>query len=255
MFVSLRLSLIFLIIVTFCVMPAKSKRLEAGKGWSKPFTIDRRPPTDLNRDRVIDILDLVIVAKQFGQSGNELVGDLNDDGIVNILDLVVIVKQFGRLIVMAPRQNQFENIGVTVEEKVRLRQAFHQLTQSDLNPSIIKQAENLLDDLSWQPKTSSYHQLMLNYPNPFNPETWIPYQLSFPTNVRFSVYDSTGKLVRRLLLGYKTAGFHNSPKDAVYWNGRDQSGQVVASGVYYGVLETGEDFKVSSQYQTIVLLK
>ena len=255
MFVLPRLSFIFLIIVIFCIMPAKAKRLEAGKGWSEPFAIDRRPPTDLNRDRVIDVLDLVIAAKQFGQSGKDLVGDLNDDGIVNILDLVVIVKQFSQLIVMAPHQNQFEKIFVTIEEKVRLKQAFHCLTQSDLNPSIIEQVETLLDDLSWQTKTSTYPQLMLNYPNPFNPETWIPYQLNFPTKVRFSVYNSNGKLVRRLLLGYKTAGVHNSSKDAVYWDGHDQAGQLVASGVYYGVLETGENFKVSSQYQPMVLIK
>ena len=217
-------------------MPAKAKRLEAGKGWSKPFTIDRRPPTDLNRDRVIDILDLVIVAKQFGQSGNELVGDLNDDGIVNILDLVLIVKQFGRLIVMAPRQNQFEKIFVTIDEKVRLRQAFHQLTQSDLNPSIIKQAENLLDDLSWQPKIGSYHQLMLNYPNPFNPETVVPFAVPDAGDVKLSIYNILGQELRTLVNDNLVAGFHR-----VVWDGKDLQGRAMASGVYF-VRMSSENF-------------
>ena len=71
-----------------------------------------------------------------------------------------------------------------------------------------------LDDIG-QPTQS---QLLQNYPNPFNPETWIPYQLSEDSSVSVSIYDTTGKLVRTLSLGYQAAGFYNRRERAAYWD-------------------------------------
>ena len=84
------------------------------------------------------------------------------------------------------------------------------------------------------------NQLLQNYPNPFNPETWIPYQLSEDSTVSISIYDTTGKLVRTLLLGHQAAGFYNSPERAAYWDGRNALGERVASGVYFYQLTTPE---------------
>ena len=80
--------------------------------------------------------------------------------------------------------------------------------------------------------------LLQNYPNPFNPETWIPYQLSEDTSVSISIYDTTGKLVRTLSLGFQSAGFYNSQGRAAYWDGRNARGERVASGLYFYQLTT-----------------
>ena len=80
--------------------------------------------------------------------------------------------------------------------------------------------------------------LLQNYPNPFNPETWIPYQLSEDSPVSVSIYDTTGRLVRTLSLGYQSAGFYNSRGRAAYWDGRNALGESVASGIYFYQLTT-----------------
>ena len=80
--------------------------------------------------------------------------------------------------------------------------------------------------------------LLQNYPNPFNPETWIPYQLSEDNPVLISIYDTTGRLVRTLSLGFQSAGFYNSREHAAYWDGRNALGERVASGVYLYQLTT-----------------
>ena len=84
----------------------------------------------------------------------------------------------------------------------------------------------------------SQNQLLQNYPNPFNPETWIPYQLSEDSPVSVSIYDTTGKLVRTLSLGFQSAGFYNSRERAAYWDGRNALGERVASGIYFYQLTT-----------------
>ncbi len=82
------------------------------------------------------------------------------------------------------------------------------------------------------------NQLLQNYPNPFNPETWIPYQLSGDSPVSVSIYDTTGVLVRTLSLGIQSAGFYNSRGRAAYWDGRNDAGEHVASGLYFYQLRT-----------------
>ena len=82
--------------------------------------------------------------------------------------------------------------------------------------------------------------LLPNYPNPFNPETWIPYQLAKPAEVNVSIYSADGKLVRRLDLGQMPSGVYRSRARAAYWNGRNAQGEPVASGVYFYTLTAGE---------------
>ena len=93
--------------------------------------------------------------------------------------------------------------------------------------------------------------LLQNYPNPFNPETWIPYQLSEDAAVSISIYDTTGKLVRTLSLGFQSAGFYNSQGRAAYWDGRNALGERVASGLYFYQLTT-PDFQ---QTRRLLILK
>ena len=75
--------------------------------------------------------------------------------------------------------------------------------------------------------------LLPNYPNPFNPETWIPYQLANGMNVQISIYDISGELVRQLDLGHQRAGHYTERSRAAYWDGRNGGGERVASGVYF----------------------
>jgi len=79
-----------------------------------------------------------------------------------------------------------------------------------------------------------------NFPNPFNPDTWIPYQLSKDARVIIEIYSVSGKLIRVLDLGYKEAGFYTHKSNAAYWNGRNQVGEKVASGVYFYHLKAGD---------------
>ena len=82
--------------------------------------------------------------------------------------------------------------------------------------------------------------LLANYPNPFNPETWIPYQLSASADVTVSIYSVDGKLVRTLALGHQPAGVYQSKSRAAYWDGRNAFGERVASGLYFYTLTAGD---------------
>ena len=82
--------------------------------------------------------------------------------------------------------------------------------------------------------------LLPNYPNPFNPETWIPYQLANPAEVTLHIYAIDGTLVRTLSLGHKPVGIYQTRTRAAYWDGKNQIGEPVASGVYFYTLTADE---------------
>ena len=86
------------------------------------------------------------------------------------------------------------------------------------------------------------HETILaqNFPNPFNPETWIPYQLSEATEVSVQIYDVSGRLVRTLHLGWQPVGSYMTPSSAAYWDGRNAVGERVASGIYFYTLQTSD---------------
>ena len=107
----------------------------------------------------------------------------------------------------------------------------YQVTLEDLANAVL----SIRLDSVGQPKLT---QLLQNFPNPFNPETWIPYQLSEDSLVSLSIYDTTGRLIRTLPLGYQSAGFYNSRERAAYWDGRNETGESVASGIYFYQLTT-----------------
>ena len=80
--------------------------------------------------------------------------------------------------------------------------------------------------------------LLANYPNPFNPETWIPYQLSKPADVTVTIYTSDGNVVRTLALGHQDVGMYHNRTQAAYWDGKNMLGESVASGIYFYTLST-----------------
>ena len=82
--------------------------------------------------------------------------------------------------------------------------------------------------------------LLPNYPNPFNPETWIPYRLANAADVILTIYDTKGTMVRRLDLGYQPAGSYTARNRAAYWDGRNENGESVASGIYFYQFRVGD---------------
>ena len=90
------------------------------------------------------------------------------------------------------------------------------------------------------PPLTTETALLPNYPNPFNPETWIPYQLAEPADVTVSIYAADGKLVRTLELGHQPAGIYQSRSLAAHWDGRNAQGEQVASGVYFYTFTAGD---------------
>ena len=97
-----------------------------------------------------------------------------------------------------------------------------------------------------------FHILLQNYPNPFNPETWIPFELNQDSDVSLTIYiyDTAGRLIRRLDLGFREAGTYLRREQAIYWDGRTQSGEQVASGTYFYTLKTAD--YVSTQKMIIL---
>jgi uncharacterized repeat protein (TIGR01451 family) len=100
-------------------------------------------------------------------------------------------------------------------------------------------AEQLLNKRLWYPQLT-VSKLYPNYPNPFNPETWIPYQVSKDADVTVRIFDTRGQLIKTIALGHQEAGFYISRDKAAYWDGRNQFGEQVSSGVYFYNLNTGD---------------
>ena len=82
--------------------------------------------------------------------------------------------------------------------------------------------------------------LLPNYPNPFNPETWISYQLAKAEDVTFRIYTANGEIVRTIPLGNMPAGNYKSRSRAAYWDGKNEVGEPVASGLYFYTLTAGD---------------
>ena len=189
---------------------------------------------DLNADGVVNIQDLVLVALQFGQTGQHT-ADINEDGVVNIQDLVLIAGAFDTT-ASAPAAHSQVVEPLTAGEVQRWLRGAKQLEHKDA--TVARGIEVLKDLLALLTPVET--ALLHNYPNPFNPETWIPYQLKTPTEVRIAIYDLRGVLVRELSLGYQVAGRYTSRARAAYWDGRNTVGEPVTSGLYFYTLTAGD---------------
>jgi hypothetical protein len=82
--------------------------------------------------------------------------------------------------------------------------------------------------------------LLQNYPNPFNPETWLPFQLKEDSEVSIRIYSLKGEIVRELKLGHKSAGMYMDRDKSAYWDGRNESGEKVSSGIYFYTIQAGK---------------
>jgi hypothetical protein len=110
-----------------------------------------------------------------------------------------------------------------------------QLYGPDAIPLVSRGIENRLISYILRPK---YSALLQNYPNPFNPETWIPYQLKEDSIVTVKIHSVKGELIRELRLGYKSAGLYMNQSRTAYWDGKNEAGEYVSSGVYFYTIQT-----------------
>ena len=199
---------------------------------------------DVNRDGQVNILDLVLVAQQFGKDvPANSPADVTGDGVVNILDLVRVAQEFAGS--PAAPAVRIESIDTALIE-TWIAQARLENDGSLAFKQGIENLQNLLALLI--PEDTALHR---NYPNPFNPETWIPYQLAAPAEVALTIYDMDGQKVRRLAVGHQAAGMYQSRSRAIYWDGRNQFGESVASGLYFYTL-TADEFSATRR---MVILK
>ncbi|RKU22912.1 hypothetical protein C6500_02855 [Candidatus Poribacteria bacterium] len=189
---------------------------------------------DVDGDGVVDLSDLALVLKRLGQAGSNS-ADVNDDGVVDALDVAEVAGAINQG-AAAPSLHAARFAGLTAPEIQELLNQLQGLNLTD--PKLLKGIfflEQLLSVLI--PKET---QLLPNYPNPFNPETWIPYQLAEDGFVRLTIYDQQGRVVRRLDLGHQTASVYESRSKAIYWDGRNEVGDRVASGIYFYTLTVGD---------------
>ncbi len=213
-----------------------------GKRWEvttkngeviEPPELDKRIFGDLNLDGVVNIQDLVIVSECFGCKGQDI-GDVNGDGLVNIVDLVLVAAAFGDGAAAPTLQSETLEMLNATDVQRWLSEAQHlKLTDTTSQKGILF-LEQLLAALT--PKKTV---LLANYPNPFNPETWIPYHLSKDAEVILYIYAMNGTLVRKLTLGHQSEGRYQTRSRAAYWDGKNEFGEPVASGVYFYTLTAG----------------
>ena len=203
------------------------------------ITVESHSTWDVNGDGRVDVLDLILVAQRLGETvaaHSEV--DINDDGIVNILDLILVAQHMGESTASAaPSILAMAGIEVLDPAMVQtwIEQAIFEDDGSRAFQHGIANLQHLLASLIPE-KT----MLLANYPNPSNPETWIPYQLSESAEVILRIYSVNGVLVRTLALGQTPAGIYQSRDRAAYWDGRNDMGESVASGVYFYTLSAGD---------------
>ena len=203
------------------------------------ITVGGYPAWDVNQDGRVSVLDLILVAQDLGASTPaNLRIDVNQDGIINIQDLILVAQHLGETTTSAaPSAIAIDTLELLDPAMI---QAWIEQAQLEDDGSVVFQQgianlQRLLASLI--PEETA---LLPNYPNPFNPETWIPYHLSNPGEVTITIYDTRGTVIRHLDLGHQREGYYTSQSRAAYWDGRNGVGERVASGIYFYALTAGD---------------
>ncbi len=209
-----------------------------------PNLIPQQPfnTADVNRDGVVTITDMVLVASNFRDFDLNVLAemniypDVNSDGDVDIIDLLIVASEMGSTDAAAPKLTN-NNVGISDLSITNLTQWIHSAKKIRTREpklqrglTVLESLKELLNNVEVLPKTTT---LLQNYPNPFNPETWIPFQLAKPAKVTIFIYSSDGKHIRKLALGHLSAGVYQNKSRAAYWNGRNEAGEAVSSGLFF----------------------
>ncbi len=203
---------------------------------SPPIPLAPSRVADIDEDGSVSILDLILVARDLERiKPSNPRTDVNGDGKINILDLTFVAKSMDESAgATAPSAFAVDN-----RLSPALIQAWIAQAQIETDGSIafqqgIANLQSLL--ASFIPERTA---LLANYPNPFNPETWIPYQLATAGDVQIRIYATNGILIRTLDMGHQPAGIYHQQSRAAYWDGKNEVGESVASGVYFYTLTAG----------------
>ena len=218
------------------------ERLHAGWQAALPEFPEQIPlpqtlPWDINNDGTVDIQDLLSVSNSFGTDDPMYPkADVNNDGSIDIIDLLLVAVHFG----------ESSNPAAPTTDAEILPEHLNQMSEwlagarlADDGSHVFKQGIAILEGLL-KGIIPGKTVLLPNYPNPFNPETWIPYDLAEGTEVHIHIYNLKGESVRELSLGFQTAGTYRAQARAAYWDGRNFAGEPVASGVYFYTLHAGQ---------------
>ena len=205
--------------------------------WSDAGTAQTAvQPEDIDSDGDVDMDDLVSVVNNFG-SPTPGRHDVDGDNDVDADDIRAV---FNEMLAAAPAaaptlaQNRITQTAQTLHHYVQ------QAKQDGMFDANLRRGLAVLEELIEPFLMPDETVLLRNYPNPFNPETWFPYQLSTSADVTFSIYSVNGTLVRTLSLGHQAAGVYRSKSRAAYWDGRNALGEPVASGIYFYTLTAGD---------------
>ncbi len=213
---------------------------------------ERQSSPDVNNDDRVDIFDLILVWLNVGQDANDFQQfDVNHDGVIDKEDIIAVANNLDDPEIDAPSaissHNQIGGITIRarqvyIDDRMVSRETVQQLLnlvgEADDGSLAFKHSVTMIEKIL-EMMTPNKTALLANYPNPFNPETWIPYQLAKPADVTLSIYSVDGKLIRRLALGHQAAGIYQNRSRAAYWDGRNTQGEPVASGVYFYTFKAG----------------
>ena len=199
---------------------------------------------DVNKDGAVDNTDAGLVIDALETSNARY--DVNGDGTVDFLDVVLVFDNRDDNVAGAPTivgmKLSAAQIDV-IKEQIDLL-----IATNDRSPAAMRTLVYLQQLLvTARPEKT---QLFANYPNPFNPETWIPYELATDTHVKITIYNTQGVVIRTLQFGHQSAGYYTGRDRAAYWDGRNALGEQVASGLYFYQLETDE---MSSMRKMVIL--
>ncbi len=192
---------------------------------------------DINDDGVVDIRDLILISNNFGKTNldNPKV-DVNNDGRVNIIDLLIVAANFTESSYTAAAPKTTSVLLKHVDRIEEWHAEAHKVNEhSHVYDRGIATLEGLIHSVI--PKKTV---LLPNYPNPFNPETWIPYDLAQGTDVYIHIFNLKGELIRKLSLGFQTAGTYRTQSRSAHWDGHNSAGEPVASGVYFYTFRAGQ---------------
>ena len=224
---------------------------------------------DVNGDGQVNVLDLILVAVFYGTRGDGLPADVNADGVVNVDDFAAVAAGVdaagglplqaveAALLAAAAQAGDMQAVagapmGLDAPQYTWSKQvAYHNVATAfadvrllaaddvrlEKGVALLAELLQLLKEMNAIPETTA---LLPNYPNPFNPETWIPYHLATEAEVTVTIYNVQGSAVRQLVLGHQPAGVYESRGRAAYWNGKNTLGEPVASGLYFYTLTAGE---------------
>ena len=151
----------------------------------------------------------------------------------------MVAGNFGKSNVAAAPTVLSNQLAFTTQQKRSIQSAIVELEGMSVRSEAEELVFNLLQAILPE-RLPEYTQLLPNYPNPFNPETWIPFELGQDSKVSVTIYDLAGTPVRNISVGYLEAGRYVSKSRAIYWDGRTDTGERVASGIYLYQIQVGD---------------